>query len=133
MSSADDGWFYLHNLWRESAGLLEIELPKPKTCDSLDSLRKSESAMLAELDALCLNRFVCGAFRYGKLCARGKPQYERVTDVIRRLREYSETGDVENLIDVINLVRLEFLEGEHPNRHFGNGFERSHTEEKCSD
>jgi hypothetical protein len=130
MSSADDAWIYLHNLWRDLSGLPDVPEPTPKTTSSLEHLRVSESEKISRIDSLCLDRLVLGALRYGPMCSPGKPQYNRVIDMHRRLRNYAKTGNTENLVDVVNLARLEVLEGDHPNRHFGTGFEGKHTEER---
>jgi hypothetical protein len=42
----------------------------------------------------------------------GKPQYDRVSDMIRRLSLYATSGNAEHLVDVANLAELEFVEGD---------------------
>jgi len=45
--------------------------------------------------------------------ASGKPQYDRTSDMIRRLELYRVDGNAEHLVDVANLAELEFVEGSH--------------------
>lgn len=65
------------------------------------------------------NRLIQGALRYGRLHARNKPQYDRIRGARKRLAQYEETGNLELLVDVANMMLLEFEEGQHPRRHFG--------------
>jgi hypothetical protein len=78
------------------------------------------------------NRLIMGAMRYGKMNAPNKPKYDRVSDMIRRLKEYGLSGNLENLVDVANLAMMEYVEGEHPNRHFESSDDGEHTKE-CND
>lgn len=72
------------------------------------------------------NRMIQGAFRYGPLGSPGKPQWDRIEYAGRKLQLYKETGNCEYLVDVANLMLLEFVEGYHPNKHF----ETDSTEDK---
>jgi hypothetical protein len=87
---------------------------------SLEELQKSEWSSLFE--QLMRNRLIMGAFRYGRLGAEGKPQFDRVAYIRKCLDKYEQTGNLECLVDVANLALVEFVEGKHPKRHF-------HTEE----
>ena len=71
-----------------------------------------------EFEQLMRNRLIIGALRYGKIHAKGKPQYDRVRSMIKRLSNYQETGNMELLVDVANLCLLEFVECGHPKKHF---------------
>lgn len=104
--------FYM-DLWRDMCGLPEQEPTKPVT---LAELQKTEWS--AEFEQLMRNRLIMGALRYGRLHAKGKPQYDRVASMIKRLNKYQETGNKEYLIDVANLCLLEFEECYHPLAHF---------------
>jgi hypothetical protein len=61
-----------------------------------------------------------GAFRYGRIGAPGKPQYDRVAEIKRRLAAYVLEGNTEFLVDAANLCLLEFEEGKHPLKHFAH-------------
>lgn len=74
------------------------------------------------------NRKILGAFRYGRLGADGKPQWNRVPDMIRRLTAYQSDGNLEHLVDVANLCECEWVEGEHPQRHFTPSDDGEHTQ-----
>lgn len=69
------------------------------------------------------NRLLLGGMRYGKNFTNepGKPQYDRVKSIRKRLDDYEVTGNLEKLVDVANLCMLEFEEGRHPLRHFRPG------------
>jgi hypothetical protein len=79
-------------------------LPSPR------SLTRTERCM--EFDQLRINRKIIGAFRYGMIGAHGKPRYDRVSDCIERLRLYQQDHNAEHLVDVANLMELEFVEGD---------------------
>lgn len=79
-------------------------------------LRYSERSIL--FDEYSRNRKEFGAYRYGVMGVVGKLQYDRITDMIYRLRLYREDGNDEHLVDVRNLAELEFVEGTHPKKHF---------------
>jgi len=69
-------------------------------------------------ERLMRNRLIMGALRYGKIHAPGKPRYDRIPSMLRRLQKYHETGNKELLVDVANLCLLEFEECHHPRAHF---------------
>lgn len=69
-------------------------------------------------EQLMRNRLIMGALRYGALRSAGKPQYDRIGSMIRRLEKYRASGNLELLVDVANLCLCEFEEGNHPNKHF---------------
>jgi hypothetical protein len=101
-----------------------IDLP---TFD-ITQLRKSEWCY--EFEQYMRNRLLFGAMRYGQLGKEGKPQYDRISDMIRRLQLYMETGNQEHLVDVANLCLCEYVEGVHPNKHFASSDDGIHTEVK---
>lgn len=73
------------------------------------------------------NRLIMGALRYGLLHAPGKPQYDRVGSIVRRLVKYTVDGNQEHLVDAANLCLMEFEEGTHPLRHFGPQDDAEHV------
>ena len=103
---------FMRNLWRWSAGMPEQE---PESF-GIDALRRSEWSPTFE--QLMRNRLVLGAFRYGKLNAEFKSQWDRMPSIERRAAEYQRTGNLELLVDIANLCLLEYVEGRHPLRHF---------------
>ena len=103
------------------SGVIDIQ-------DPLTKLRYSEWS--PEFEQLMRHRLLMGAFRYGKLHAIGKAKYDRPSDIIRRIKDYIETGNVENLVDAANLCLLEFEEGEHSRRHFRTQDDSKHTKIK---
>lgn len=83
----------------------------PERMPDLDALRRTERS--PEFERLRMNRKIIGAMRYGLMAAPGKPRYDRVADMIRRLEAYSADRNAEHLVDVANLCELEFVEGNH--------------------
>lgn len=71
-----------------------------------------------EFERLMRNRLLMGALRYGRLRAPGKPNYNRMPSIMRRLEKYEATGNLEHLVDIANLCLVEYVEGRHPKRHF---------------
>lgn len=63
-------------------------------------------------EELRANRKIVGAFRYGRLGAEGKAEYDRIRDMIRRLELYQKDRNAEHLVDVANLAECEFVEGD---------------------
>lgn len=109
---------FLSNLWRWKCGLDEIENVKDSKF-TYDELSKSEWS--TEFERLMRNRFILGAYRYGKINHSGKVQktkYDRISSMLKRLEKYNETGNKEFLVDVANLCLLEFVECHHPNANF---------------
>ena len=95
------------------AGLVQIKAPFE---GKLADLERSEWS--PQFERLMRNRLLMGALRYGPIGAPGKPQYDRVRSMIKRLNRYDETGNKEFLVDVANLCLLEFVECHHPTAHF---------------
>lgn len=68
---------------------------------------------------LMRNRLGMGSMRYGLIFQPGKKNWDRTKGIEKRMKQYQETGNTECLIDIANLAILEFLEGQHPKKHFG--------------
>lgn len=92
-------------------GMVESKQQPP-----LENLKQSEWS--PRFERLMRNRLIIGAMRYGLLHAKGKPKYNRIASMLKRLNLYKETGNDELLVDVANLCLMEFEEGCHPNKHF---------------
>lgn len=95
------------------------------------NLRKTEWS--DEFEELMRLGMIQGAFRYGLLGDESKPDWDRIPNMIQRLKLYAETGNTEHLVDVANLCLLEFVEGKHPDKHFRRLDDAGHhTEAKSS-
>lgn len=105
--------FYLTNLWRWKCELPEIEIQKMPSYDEL-----KESEWSKEFEQLMRNRLIIGSMRYGLMGAKNKSKYDRVNSMIKRLNDYSKSGNKEKLVDVANLAMMEFIECHHPKQHF---------------
>ena len=115
--------FFLNNLWRWKCGLPETE--EANQVSSYEGLKESEWS--EDFEKLMRSRLIIGALRYGKIGAANKPQYDRVSSMIKRLSKYQETGNKEFLVDVANICLLEFVECNHPNQHFHAIDDGEHT------
>lgn len=116
---------FLDNLWRWKCGMSENEnIP----INSMESLKLSEWD--DHFEQLMRNRLVMGAIRYGRIGVVGKPQYDRVTSMIKRLQKYADNGNKEFLVDVANLCLLEFVECNHSKQHFHAVDEQEHVDVK---
>lgn len=73
-------------------------------------------------------RLILGAFRYGLLGSKDKPQWDRMSDIKKRIDKYLNDGNLEHLIDIANLCLCEYVEGNHPKRHFKAQDNGEHTE-----
>ncbi|MFZ4569716.1 MAG: hypothetical protein ACOYM0_01140 [Bacteroidales bacterium] len=104
---------YLDDLWR-----WKCDIPEETAIliADLEELKKTEWSV--RFERLMRNRLIMGAIRYGRLNAPGKPKYDRVKSMIKRLNLYEGNGNIEVLVDVANLCLCEFEEGNHPLRHF---------------
>lgn len=106
-------WF-LMDLWRDFAGLppqTEIKL-----LPDLKTIMKSQWS--EEFERYMRNRLVMGAFRYGLIEQDESKNYNHISSVRKRLDKYEETGNLEYLVDIANLMMLEFLHSTHPDKHF---------------
>ena len=94
--------------------------------ESLESLRQSEWS--PEFERLMRNRLIMGRYRYGLMQRTDALQYDRVGSAMDRLRKYTENGNTEHLVDVANLMLLEFEHGQHPRKHFMAQDDSRHVE-----
>jgi hypothetical protein len=85
---------------------------------SIEDLKKSQ--WCPEFFKLMNNRMVMGAFRYGKLSAQknASVKYDNIASIRKRLILYEQTGNLEHLVDCGNLCMIEYMIGDHPQKHF---------------
>ena len=93
----------------------------------VDRIDLSDPQWSAEFEQLMRNRLLMGALRYGKLGDPDKPRYDRIKRAHELLNEYSSTGNTECLVDVANMALVEFVEGDHPKKHFEARDDKEHA------
>ena len=72
-----DSQFYLTTFWLWKCGLPENEPGKPITFDELQ-----QTEWNVDFEKLMRNRLIIGAMRYGRIGAKNKPKYDRVSSMI---------------------------------------------------
>jgi hypothetical protein len=97
---------YMRNLWLWSCGIQEKDLGRKP---SLDELKKSEWSQ--EYETLRLNRMVLGSFRYGNIQKQDFNKFDMISETIRRLNLYNESGNLEHILDAGNCLMIEYIKG----------------------
>ena len=88
-----------------------------------------ETEWCADFERKQRYKLIFGSVRYGLLGDKCKPQWDRLGRIERELVHYRETGDLEALVEIANHAMLEYVEGVHPLRHYGErGDDSWHTE-----
>lgn len=102
-----------------------INAPIGDKAESFEQL--SEGQWCSEFEQHMRARLLMGRYRYGAM-SRQKPNgYDNVGSAIERLRLYQQTGNLEHLVDAANLALVEYVTGQHPNRHFESSDDGIHT------
>jgi len=115
---------FLDERWAEKGVVL--------TTSDLPILKETEWS--PKFEQMMRERLIQGAFRYGRLRDRRKPQWDRIARVVAEMAAYKEDGNLERLVDAANMLLLEFEESNHPKRHLTiRGVSNSlHTEQSLS-
>ena len=112
---------YLNNLWRWKCGLSEPRAPEG--CPGPEFLERiqlhpgferllPEHPFSEELRRLRTNRVVMGYFRYGDNRRTSLAATNYCDEAIRRIRRYSETLELEYVVDALNILMLEWIGAE---------------------
>lgn len=115
--------YFLKRAWARLAGCCPSDTMHDAPLQ-LSELRRTEWS--PRFETLMRNRLIMGALRYGRLNAPGKAQWDRIPNMIERLKYYRESGNTQALVDVANLALCEFVEG----AGFWKGEYKLHTKEK---
>jgi hypothetical protein len=107
------------------AGIFDHHKPIP-----LAELERTE--WNKEFEILMRNRLMIGALRYGRMHRPEKGNYNCIDSIAKRLIAYSESGNLEHLVDIANLALVEFTHGKHPNRHFHSTDDGDHVKSLLS-
>lgn len=100
----------------ERAGLW----PEPRRLPPPDVLREQELGPLAPFMAACDARLVMGKYRgYPSLREPAMPgQRQYVDRAWLEIDLYWQDGNLEHLVDAVNVLRVEAVRGRHPRRHW---------------
>ena len=100
---------FINDLWCDLANKPEKSpLHKPlKKIPSLEKLRISE--WCPEFETLMRNRLIMGAFRYGLIAEQDFSKYDIVSEIYRRIKRYTDSNNLETLVDASNMLMLEFI------------------------
>lgn len=79
----------------------------------IDLMNREEKEKARQFVHYMNNRLIFGAFRYGLLQDPGKPDWDRMTSLRKRIGQYEEDGNAEWLVDAGNMALLEYSEGNH--------------------
>jgi hypothetical protein len=104
---------FFQNAWRWTCELPEIETQNANaygTAPGIEEIKKSQYS--EEFVNLMNNRMVMGFFRYGPRNKRSK--YNNILSAEKRIALYKQTGNLECLVDVANMLRMEFENPQHP-------------------
>jgi hypothetical protein len=97
------GEMFLKNLWRDMAGVKEIDY-SINTMPPLPSLQRSEWS--EQFDILAKNKMVQAAFRYGLFNKNN--DYDFIEAMKNKIALYEKTHNTELMVDVRNYAMLEF-------------------------
>jgi len=71
-----------------------------------------------EVLMLMKNRMSFGGYRYGPTKKQARRAFDNIADIHRRLDLFTETGNMEHLVDSANICIIACLKKDHPNFHF---------------
>jgi hypothetical protein len=95
------------------------EAARNKRCSSFLAHRQTiwpEAGWDQRFDDLRMSRLRMGHLRYG---VYGRNQYDAIGSCLQRLDEYVLTGNQEHLVDIVNLIEIEWI---HPNLEVAGAF-----------
>ena len=121
---------FLSNLWKWKCGLPEKDQPKIGNIESFDSINETQNTdEFKELHQLAHNRMIMGRFRYGDIHRQNLDNYDTVKEAHRRLDLYSNTHNLEHLVDVYNMVKIEYFKGKKAGKKLQSIDDGVHAEE----
>jgi hypothetical protein len=103
-----------HILWRAGLG------------PAVDLDERYRSQWNAAFERLMRNRLVLGSMRYGDLWTGAT--YDCVAAIRKHLDLYSQTGNLEHLVDLANIAMVEFTRPAHSDWHFRATDDCDHAE-----
>ena len=99
--------WHIYNSWGGTWSEDSEDKPSPPHLnDDYPVLQKTEWD--SKFEQLMRNRLIMGSFRYGRLANNHKHNYDFISYATKKLELYKETGNLECLVDIANLMLLEF-------------------------
>ena len=100
---------FLKNLWRWKCGLEEKPTNQQILTTDINELYQTQ--WCDEFEFYMRNRLVMGAFRYGRL-GKQDLRLDNTGSIIKRVKLYEQTRNLEHLVDIANLALVEYIRGE---------------------
>lgn len=119
-----DAQRFLRDSWRLNAGYTDTvvlngvsgidELKRTEWSIKFEQLVRSKNPLVYEPFFVAMkNRLVMGSFRYGRLNATGKANFDRMARIKSEIELFNKDHSIERLVDIANMCLLEFEEGTH--------------------
>jgi hypothetical protein len=64
------------------------------------------------------NAMLLSFYKYGAVAEAYPEKIDAIGSLMKRLRKYAETGNIEYLVDVANFSMIEFMHPRHPKAHY---------------
>lgn len=121
--------FFFDNLWRWKLGLPEIKEDNYHPYGKAKDLQEIPNCQYSDDFTKGMNaRMVMGYFRYGdKSNPMQRKTFNYIKSIEKRLERYKQEGNLEQLMDIANICRMEFEHPQHPNAHFKPTDDTYHT------
>jgi hypothetical protein len=106
---------FFDNAWKWKCGLPEDELPemgksKLGNVPDLEDLIKMQIVPeFKDLEKAADVRMIIGVFRYKLRKGHDFFNYKMLKEIRKKLNQYEETKNLEDLVDAFNYVRIEYL------------------------
>jgi hypothetical protein len=117
--------YFLLNLWRWKIGEGERDI-SPDLPDNLE-----ETEWNQECENARRARYVMGAFRYGLRSGCHSDKYDLITNVEKRIQAYRKDGNLEHIIDSMNVLELEFCKQRRKGKRIHPIDDGIHAEKLC--
>lgn len=94
-----------HKVWNSNS----INLINHPSYEELDKSEYPDE--FKECDQLAHNRMILGSFRYGLIKDQKFLKYNTPREGIKRIEKYLQDGNLEHLVDALNMIKISFMVG----------------------